>query len=97
MTPLLMRDRRDRSEPPLFVPSSRKTRHREAIDCGFPELLEPLGPISCSGGAPSVELLQVWFAHDDAPASSSHSYPFASSSRARSLLPDFTILPPEST
>src|SRR5215203_4534492 len=97
MTPLLVRDRRDRSEPPLFVPSSRKTRHRETIDRGFPKLLEPFGPISCSGAAASIELLQVRFAHDAAPTSSSHSYPFASSSKARSLLPDFTILPPEST
>ena len=93
-----LRDGRDRREAPFLIPRRGKSGPREPLHGGAPDRLQPVWALGGCGARSSLELLHERLGHDPAPtASSSHSYPRASSSSASSLPPDFTILPAEST
>jgi hypothetical protein len=96
--PCGLRDRRHWGKAPLLIFRGGKPRSREALHGRATDRVEPLGSIHSGGSGPRLELLKERLGHEAAPtASSSHSYPLASSSNARSLPPDFTIRPADNT
>ena len=95
-------DRRDRSEAPLLVAGSGKADRRELRRRGPADRLQPLRALGNGRAGPELEILHHGLAHAPAPeaavaAASTHSYPLASSSSARSFPPDIAIRPFEST
>ena len=98
LAPGSLGDRRDGREAPLFVSRGRKAGSGKPLHGSPTDRLQPVGVSAVAVAGQGLEFLQVGLAHDAAPTScSSHSYPLASSSRARSLPPDFTIRPADST
>src|SRR4051812_39571009 len=91
-------DGRHRRKTPLLIPGCRKTCQRKPFHGRATHDLEPLRSVYCGGAALGREILEIPLGHVVAPtSSSSHSYPRASSSSARSLPPDLTIRPADST
>src|ERR1043166_7277448 len=94
-----VRDGRDAGEAPPLLLRGGEAQLREARDRALADLPEPRGR---AGGAVARERLEVGDvpardAHAPAASVRSQSYPFSSSSSARSLPPDLTIRPAAST
>src|ERR1051325_3332128 len=89
-----VRDGRDAGEAPLLLLRGGEAQLREARDRALADLPEPRGR---AGGAVARERLEVGDVHAPAASVRSQSYPFSSSSSARSLPPDLTIRPAAST
>src|SRR5947209_16602521 len=94
-----VRDGRDAGEAPLLLFRGGEAELREAGDRALADLLEPRRR---AGGAVPRERFEIGDvavrdAHATAASVRSQSYPFSSSSSARSFPPDLTIRPAAST